>query len=430
MAKKFKNLNINANIEGQLKVQNSPTNSDDNYDVLVRNKTTKLTESVDKSAFGGGSITPISKTTAELRALIVSNTLVNGAWYINTDYQTIYAQPDYDVNGDIKSTLVIKTGSVEPLLLFAISDSSFASEAYSLNFPKDKLLYDINVDTTFDYGGATNSAVAKGRIYERIDENNNRTDFDHRVVEFIRYDDGNGNYTVVNDNGNTAQEFLSFNIAQSFDNYFASVYPFSQFVNREFGNNVFYDFLLGNEFSSSTANNTFREEVISSRFSGNVDYNTFSGKVHTNTFSGDIRKNTFSNSVQRNTFSGGVNQNTFSGTVSNNIFSGTVSNNTFIGNLNINTFIGNLNTNTFGEQVSNNTFSGSLSYNTFTHTTALQYVTIDCAIASKTITETLYPSLFGTDFHKEIVNDATTGDVYLKTESPSSVTPITYTILP
>ena len=54
MAKKFKNLNINANIEGQLKVQNSPTNSDGNFDVLVRNKTTKLTESVDKSAFGGG----------------------------------------------------------------------------------------------------------------------------------------------------------------------------------------------------------------------------------------------------------------------------------------------------------------------------------------------------------------------------------------
>jgi len=51
MAKKFKNLNINANIEGQLKVQNSPTNSDGNFDVLVRNKITKLTESVDKSAF-------------------------------------------------------------------------------------------------------------------------------------------------------------------------------------------------------------------------------------------------------------------------------------------------------------------------------------------------------------------------------------------
>ena len=334
---------------------------------------------------GGGSITPISKTTAELRALIASNTLENGAWYINTDYQTIYAQPDYDVNGDIKTTLVIKTGSVEPLLLFAISDSSFAPEAYSLNFPKDKLLYDINVNTTFNYGGATNSAATKGRIYERIDENNNRTDFDHRVVEFIRYDDGNGNYTVVYDNGNTTQEFLSFNVAQSFNNYFASVYPLSQFINREFGNNVFYSFLVDNEFSYSVNTNTF---------SGDVSNNTFSGDVSNNTFSGSVNSNTFSESVNSNTFSESVYQNTFSG------------------------------------YVNSNTFSGDVNTNTFTHTNTLQYVTIDCRIANKTITETLYPTLFGAAYHKEIVRDATTGDVYLKTESPSSGTPITYTIIP
>ena len=330
------------------------------------------TITIDLSTIGGGII---SKTTAEIRALIAINDLDAGAWYINNDYQTIYAQPDYDVNGDIKDTLVIKTGSVDPLLLLAISDSSFAPEAYSLNFPKDKLLYDINVDTTFNYGGATNSAPTKGRISERIDENNNRTDFDHRVVEFIRYDDGNGNYTVVNDNGNTAQEFLSFDIAQSFNNYFASVYPFSQLVNREFGNNVFYGSLFDNEFSSSTTNNTF---------SGEVSYNTFSGGVFNNTFSGEVRTNTFIGSVYQNTFSGEVNNNTFSGDVYNN---------------------------------------------TFTHATSLQYVTIESSITNKTITETLYPDLFGTDYHKEIVKDASTGDVYLKTESPSLVTPITYTLI-
>lgn len=366
----------------------------DNTDVLpIVNDgvTKKITVANLLNAASGGYT---SKTFDELIEAKDNKELSQGSYYLMADYQTIYAQPDYYPTGGIKSALVIKTGSVEPLLLFAISDSSFAPEAYSLIFPKDKLLYDINVDTTFNYMGATNSAPTKGRIYERIDENNNRTDFDHRVVEFIRYDDGNGNYTVVKYNGNTAQEFLSFDIAQSFNNYFASTYSLSQFENREFGNNVFHGFLLDNEFSSSISNNTF---------SGDVVYNTFSGGVGDNIFSGD---------VGNNIFSGGVFINTFSGEVSTNIFSGDMNTNTFIGDVYYNTFIG---------EVHNNTF---------THTNPLQYVTIESLVGNRTITETLYPNLFGTDYTKELLLDSATSDVYFKTESPSSVTPITYTIIP
>jgi hypothetical protein len=51
----------------------------------------------------------------------------------------------------------------------------------------------------------------KVEFQKRIDENNNRTDYDHREIKFIRYDDGNGNFTVNgNDNGNASGEFLTF----------------------------------------------------------------------------------------------------------------------------------------------------------------------------------------------------------------------------
>jgi predicted esterase len=54
-------------------------------------------------------------------------------------------------------------------------------------------------------------APAKGRISERIDENNNRTDYDHREIKFIRYDNGAVVCLhVINDNGNASGEFLTF----------------------------------------------------------------------------------------------------------------------------------------------------------------------------------------------------------------------------
>lgn len=61
MAKKYKNYNVNANIEGNLKLQKTEANTDDNYEVLVVNKETKLTESVNKDAFSGDFI-PLTGT--------------------------------------------------------------------------------------------------------------------------------------------------------------------------------------------------------------------------------------------------------------------------------------------------------------------------------------------------------------------------------
>ena len=54
MAKKYKNYNVNANIEGNLKLQKTEANTDDNYEILVVNKETKEVETAEIAGGGGG----------------------------------------------------------------------------------------------------------------------------------------------------------------------------------------------------------------------------------------------------------------------------------------------------------------------------------------------------------------------------------------
>lgn len=105
-----------------------------------------------------------------------------GHYYLMTDFQTCYDQPNFDQNGDPIVTGNYKTGSTEPILLLATSTTGFSPTVFSTLYPQDKITYDINWNIT----EVTNSP-AKGRITERIDSSNNRTDYDFRSVQFIRY---------------------------------------------------------------------------------------------------------------------------------------------------------------------------------------------------------------------------------------------------
>jgi hypothetical protein len=392
----------------------------------------------------------ISMTYAQFYNTITNNNLQVGRTYILVDFQTVYDQMDFDAGGSLKPTLTTKTGSVEQIWVYALSSNQIASKAYSATYPNDQIQYDWTYNATF-----VNGSPAKGRISERIDENNNRTDYDHREIKFIRYDDGAGNFTVINDNGNASGEFLTF--VQNFtggtvkDNWLGDFYSIGALLGQEYGNNVFSgNVVISNNSSSLFYNNTFSDEVYSNTFSGgNVYNNTFSGKVYNNPFSGDVYSNTFSGEVYNNTFSGGVNSNTFSdnvynnpfsGDVYSNTFSGEVYNNTFSGDVNSNTFSGIVTSNTFSGQVSNNTFSdevydntfsgnvyyntfsndviintfsGEVYNNTFTYTGQLKYVTIVDDLQSKTIDDATYPFLFNTDYKKEILK-ASNGNNYIR----------------
>ena len=368
---------------------------------------------------------------AEFYNLITNSQLVVGKTYIIMDFQTVYDQMDFDAGGSLKPTLLTKTGATEQIWVLALAPNQIASQAYSATYPNDKIQYDWTYNTTF-----VNGSPAKGRISERIDENNNRTDYDHREIKFIRYDDGAGNFTVINDNGNASQEFLTF--VQNFtggvvnDNWLGDFYSIGAFFGQEYGNNVFSGgsviantssaLFYNNNFSGNVYSNTFSGDVNNNTFSGNVYSNTFSGHVYTNNFSGYVNSNNFSGNVNSNNFSGEVNSNNFSGNVYSNTFSGDVNNNTFSGNVYSNTFSGhvytnnfsgNVNSNNFSGEVNSNNFSGHVNANTFTYTGNLQYVMIADDLQSKTIDDVTYPFLFNTDYKKEILK-ASNGSNYIR----------------
>ncbi len=317
-------------------------------------------------------------TYADFYTAITGGNLVVGKTYIIMDFQTVYDQMDFDNTGALKPTLVTKTGSIEQIWVLALAPNQIASQAYSATYPNDKIQYDWTYNTTF-----VNGSPAKGRISERIDENNNRTDYDHREIKFIRYDDGAGNFIQIRDSGRTSGEFLTF--VQNFtggivkDNWLGDFYSIGALFGHEYANNVFSgEFVISNNSSSLFFNNTF---------SG--------GEVYSNTFSGDINKNTFSDEVYNNTFSGHVYNNTFSGNVNNNTFSGDI------------------NINTFSDDINKNTFSGNVYSNTFTYTGNLQYVMIADDLQSKTIDDTTYPFLFNPDYKKEIIQGSN-GSNYIR----------------
>jgi hypothetical protein len=118
----------------------------------------------------------------ELRSMITGSSLNAGSYYLITDFQTCYDQPNFNNVGDPIVTDNYKTGNTESLLLLATSTTGFSPTVYSTLYPEDKITYDITWDTT-----EVTSSPAKGRITERIDNFNNRTDYDHRSILFKRY---------------------------------------------------------------------------------------------------------------------------------------------------------------------------------------------------------------------------------------------------
>jgi hypothetical protein len=117
-----------------------------------------------------------------LYSFATGGTLTAGSYYLMTDYQTCYDQPNYNNTKNPITTGNYKTGTTEPILLLAISTTGFSPTVYSTLYPQDKITYDITWNTT-----EITSSPAKGRITERIDNFNNRTDYDNRNILFKRY---------------------------------------------------------------------------------------------------------------------------------------------------------------------------------------------------------------------------------------------------
>ena len=131
---------------------------------------------------GGGGAGLLNVSYNELTLLIGSQSLTPGTYYRITDFRTCYDQPNYDLYRNPIMTGNYKAGDTYPIIVFAISESNIAQDAWQEDFPRDKIKYFVGYETTEITGG-----TAYGRITERIDQWNNRTDYDHREVLFKRY---------------------------------------------------------------------------------------------------------------------------------------------------------------------------------------------------------------------------------------------------
>lgn len=129
----------------------------------------------------------------QLYSLYSGAQFVTGSYYLINNFETIYRQPDFYVDGSIKPSLTLKSKpsgwGYQPILVQAISVNALSVDAYQPNisggaysgFHKDTIKYSIS-DNTTEFNDST-----KGRIISRVDEYGNETDYDHRTIEFKRY---------------------------------------------------------------------------------------------------------------------------------------------------------------------------------------------------------------------------------------------------
>jgi hypothetical protein len=289
----------------------------------------------------GGGITEVSYE--ELYTLGDTGSFVPGKFYLITDYRTCYDQPNWDSQGNPIVVGNYKVADVEePLIVLATSIDTLSPYAYSTVFPKDVIKYDITFNET-----EVTSSPAKGRITERIDENNNRADYDFRTVQFIRYQGFyseryyHGTISIDGETGivtGTGTSFSNdFNIGDVLGVYDDGDGPYSCFVYYEIGEIIdnltmslvtvtggTINFVSGRKYSKGILFDVPMSPLQCDlpSYGDSSEYYTFNGEVQAyNNYLGDnsdfdvfiLSNNVFMNGTYRdNYFHGRVIGNTFS----------------------------------------------------------------------------------------------------------------------
>ena len=130
------------------------------------------------TANGNTDIPYYVRTYAQLEALISSSSLIPGATYVLSDYQTEHQVPATSLLNITTAGYVPK---IEQLKLVAKSTTEFYHEAESLSHPEDDILYNFTLNTVL-------SQPRPGLIYWRKDNTNNvEAWFDIRNHTVARY---------------------------------------------------------------------------------------------------------------------------------------------------------------------------------------------------------------------------------------------------
>jgi len=304
------------------------------------------------------SITYNVGTYSQFAAEASAEVLTPGRFYLMEDFQTCYDQPNYNNEGAAILTGNYKTGTTEPILLLATSTTGFSSTVYSTLYPNDKISYDFTWDTTEVTG-----SPAKGRITERIDDRNNRADYDFRAVQFIRYQaflsedhyngtasiDGSGNVVGV------GTDFVSsFSVGQIIGIH-------SPNYANLIGGFAYYEILTITDATNMTVTGTTyyteTNKFYSRGISGGVR-SPFQCNVPTPSYTGSSEYYTFNANQNFNTYLGD-NQNYSNFILSNNVF--------LNGNYEDMTFGGNVVGNTFDNFMTSTTCAPFFQYNIITN---------------------------------------------------------------
>ena len=321
--------------------------------------------------------------------------LTPGRWYLMTDYQTCYDQPNYDSEGNAITVGNYKTGTTEPILLLATSTTGFSPTVYSTLYPQDKISYDITWNLT-----EVTSGPAKGRITERIDDKNNRADYDFRAVQFIRYVGyfSERYYTgKVNLNGTTGL-VQSTGTGTQFTNDFTVGDIFGVYI-PDFGIGSFQYYEISSIVSDTEMYVTGRTlaTVNNAYYSAGQrlpDYmNPFQCNITGTTNDEFEQYYTFIDDNNFNTYLGdNINYDTF--ILSNNVFlNGLYYNNTFGGNVVSNTLYDNMRSNTIGPNCQYNIITNGFDRNSIGSN--FQYNIIDCDMESNQIGSYFQLNMFG-----------------------------------
>jgi hypothetical protein len=324
-----------------------------------------------------------------------TSNLIIGQYYLMTDYQTCYDQPNYTNEGVAITTGNYKTGTTEPILLLAISANEFSPTVYSTLYPKDKISYDFTWSTTEVTG-----SPAKGRITERIDQYNNRADYDFRAVQFIRYqsffsEDYYSGTVSIDSLGNVV------GVGTDFDNTFSIgdiLGIHSSSGNGLIGGFSYYEILTITDATNMTVTGTtffIESNRFYSRGISSGNKSPFQCNVPTPSYTGSSEYYTFEANESLNTYLGD-NQlyNTF--ILSNNVFlNGTYINNTFGGNVIGNTFDDDMDGNTCGPFFQYNIITNDFDDNTTGPN--FRYNFIDCDAQGNSIVGNFEYNMLGDD---------------------------------
>ena len=350
----------------------------------------------------------VETTYDELYSLYTGNTLIPGRFYLITDFQTCYDQPNFTSDGTAITEGNYKTGETEPLVVFAISGNTLSKQAFSPQYPNDSISYDITFRTTEVTSGST-----KGRITERIDEKNNRADYDFRAVQFIRYE---GFFSEADFQGQLSID--SFGNVTGVGTLFDTYFDVGDILGVYYNNNQvpigcfqYYEILSISGETGMTVTGTTIITQNNTRYSRGQLLPSYMSpykcNVESSGYTGFSEYYTFNSNQSENTYIGNnVNYDTF--LLSNNVFlSGPYRNNYFGGSCVGNTFNDDMNGNICGSNFRYNIITNDFDENNIGDD--FRQNVIDCDMYGNLIKNSFQGNTIGDsdgfDFDRNIVMD-------------------------